>query len=89
MNVRTGIAGNGDVLDVGRLQPRGLQAMPDRKRRKAGLMFEPGESLFFDRTVEAATRNGDSAGIAVIGIQSKDVHLYGELEASERLIDGV
>ena len=89
MNVRTGIAGNGNVLDVGRLQPRGIQAMLDRERRKASLMFEPGESLFFDRTIEAATRNGDSAGVAVIGVQSKDVHLYGELDVSERLIDGV
>ena len=71
---RPGIARNGDVVDFRERDARGVQAVADRRRRKSRRVLHAIKAFFFDGGDQAAVRNDRRGSIAVIGIDSKDVH---------------
>jgi hypothetical protein len=71
--MRTGIAGDGDVLDVGRLELRGIQAVPDRQCRKPRLVFEACKAFFLDCRYELSIAEQGGRNIAVIRIAAEYV----------------
>jgi hypothetical protein len=55
--VRAGIAGQGEMVDVRGSKTRGLEAVADRAVRERGLVLNAGEALFLDRGHEAAVHD--------------------------------
>ena len=52
--VRAGVAGQGEVVDVLGSETRGLEAVADRAVGERGVVLQAGEALFLDRGHEAA-----------------------------------
>ena len=52
--VRAGVPGQGEVVDVRGSETRGLEAVADRAVGKRGVVLDAGEALFLDRGHEAA-----------------------------------
>jgi len=71
---RPGIARNSDVVDFAERDAGGVQAVPDRRRRESRRVLYAVKAFFFYRGEQAAVRDDRRGGIAVVGIDSKDVH---------------
>src|ERR1700676_701772 len=69
-----GIAGNGDVIDVGKRDPRFLQAIADRRSGKAGCVFDTVETLFLHCGNQLAIADQRRRGITVIRINAENIH---------------
>ncbi len=54
--------------------PASLQAITDGRRRKTRGVFHAIEALFFDRGNQLTVANNRGRSIAVVGIDSKNVH---------------
>jgi hypothetical protein len=52
--VRAGVAGQGEVVDIRRSETRGLEAIADRAVGERSVVLDAGEALFLDRGHEAA-----------------------------------
>jgi len=73
-DARVRIAGHGDVIDVGERNPRGLQAILNRKRGKSRSVFYAVEALFLDCGDEFPITNDRGRSVAVVCVDAKDVH---------------
>ena len=71
---RAGIARDGDVVYFADRDSSGVQAVADRGRRKSRRVLHAVKALFLDGSDQAAVRNDRRGGIAVVGIDSQDVH---------------
>ena len=71
-DVRTGIARDGDMVEVLRRDP-GVGETPGRGEiRKAGAMWDPVEALFFDGVHESPVDHDSRGGVTVIRVQTED-----------------
>src|SRR5690606_1024805 len=70
--VGLGVAVDGDVLDVLRLEPALAQAIADRLRREAGPVLDAPEALLLGGGDEAAVHHQAGRGVAVVGVDDED-----------------
>ena len=60
--------------DFGKRDARCVQAIADRRRGKSRRVFHAVKAFFFDGGDQAAIADDRRGGVAVIGVDSKDVH---------------
>ena len=71
---RVGIARNGDVIDVGESEAGFLEAVANGLHGKTGGVFYAIEALFFDGGDQLAVADDRGGSVAVVGIDSQNVH---------------
>ena len=71
---RVRIARNGDVIDVGEREAGFLEAVANGLRGKTGGVFYAIEAFFFDGGDELAVANERGGSVAVVSIDSQNIH---------------
>ena len=69
-----GIARHGDVVHVGDGDAGFLQAVANRRDREARRVLDAIEALLFDRGDELAVLHQGRRGVAVVGVDAKNIH---------------
>src|SRR5204863_10137064 len=72
--IRAGIEADGDVIEVGDLDPAGGQAVAYGGSREARPMFDAIETFLLDGGNEFAIHHQRSRGVTVIRVQAEDEH---------------
>ena len=62
------------MIDIGQGDAGFLQAIADCRRRKASGVLDAIETLFFHRRNEFAVTNKRSGSVAVVGVDSENIH---------------
>ena len=79
------VAGDGEAIDAFRLEAAERQASANRFRWKSRAVLDATESLFFDRRDEPAGGDQGRGDVAVIGVDTQNVHRHDkDLGASAR-----
>ena len=71
---RVGISRDGDMIDVGESEACFLEAVANGLHGKTSGVFYAIETLFFDGGDELAVADNRSGSVAVVGIDSQNVH---------------
>ena len=66
--------GHGEQIDVARVHVANAKTLGDRAIRKACTVLNATETLFFDRRDELTVADEHRGDVAVVGVQSKNVH---------------
>ena len=72
--MRRGIARDTDVVHLFEPQPRRIETITNRLLGETGAMFDAIETLFFDRGDQSAVLDDCRRSIAVIRVDSENVH---------------
>ncbi len=80
--VRAHVARNGKAIDLPRFEPGETQTFACRERWKAGAMLDAPEALLFHRGHELAVTHKHGRNVAVIRVQSEDVHALADIESA-------
>src|SRR5271170_3705951 len=71
---RVGIAGHGDVMNIGRRETGFLQTIADGSGRESRGVFDTIEAFLFDGGDKAAVADDGGRSVTVIGVDAKNIH---------------